>query len=269
MNGAAMDHWAGWAASMRRGRLAPGTVTKRRGELASWSAHIGPNWRTAGWRDVERWIDGRPLGPRAQAAAVSHLRQFYRWARREGLVSIDPCADVVSPRVPVRTPRPARAVDVRRAVGLGVDPLELAAALMAYGGLRCCEVAALRWPDVDLAAGLLYVTGKGNKQAVVPIAPPLAAILAAQSTTDGPVVAGSRGQPCSPARISQRMNAHLRARGATCTAHPLRHHAATHLLTITGRLDLVREFLRHASISTTQVYAQTAPGALAAAVADW
>ena len=260
---------ADWCAAMRRQRLSTGTIRKRRGELASWSDHIGAGWRTATWRDVDRWIDSRPLGPRAQASAVSHLRSFYKWARREGLVSCDPCADVICPRLPVCVPRPARDVDVRRAVGAGLEPLELACALMAYAALRCCEVARLQWADVDLADGLIYVTGKGDKQAVVPICPPLAAILAVQVATDGPVVPGSRGQTCTAARISQRVGAHLRKRGAAATAHQLRHHAATHLLAITGRIDLVKEFLRHASISTTQVYARTAPGALAAALADW
>jgi len=263
------DLWERWAASMRRQRLAAGTITKRRYELASWSAWVGPAWATATWRDVERWTDSRPIGPRAQASAVSHLRAFYRWARREGVTGADPCTDVVAPKLRRARPRPAREVEVRRAVGAGLEPLEVACALMAYGGLRCCEVARLRWPDVDLAAGVVYVTGKGDKDATVPIAPPLAAVLAVSDAVEGPVVAGAGGRPCTPERISQRVGAHLRARGCRCTAHQLRHYAATHLLARTGRLDLVRDFLRHASIATTQVYADVEAGALVAAVADW
>jgi site-specific recombinase XerC len=265
----AVAHGAAWTASQRRAWLAPGTITKRRYELASWSAHIGPGWDTATWRDVERWLDSRPLGARAQASAVSHLRAFYRWARREGVATIDPCADVVSPRLRLARPRPARATDVRRAVGAGVDPLEVACALMAYGGLRCCEVARLTWADVDLAAAVLYVTGKGDKEATVPIAPPLAAVLMAQDGVDGPVFAGAGGRPCSPARVSQRVGAHLRARGCACTAHQLRHYAGMHLLERSGRIDVVRDFLRHASIATTQVYAAATGRDVADAVADW
>jgi integrase/recombinase XerD len=130
-------------------------------------------------------------------------------------------------------------------------------------------VSRLRWADVDLAAGLLYVSGKGDRDATVPIAPPLARVLAAQDGVDGPVITGARGQACTPERISQRVGAHLRARGCACTAHQLRHYAATHLLARTGRIELVRDFLRHASIATTQVYAESDPGALAAAIADW
>ena len=96
-DGAAV-HWAAWSASMRRRRLSPGTIDKRRYELVSWSAWMGPGWTAATWRDVERWTDSRPLGPRAQASAVSHLRAFYQWARREGVATIDPCADVVTPK---------------------------------------------------------------------------------------------------------------------------------------------------------------------------
>jgi site-specific recombinase XerC len=263
------DLWAGYAASMRRRGKAAGTITKRRYELASWSAWIGAGWTTATWREVEQWTDSRPLGARAQASAVSHLREFYKWARREGLVTVDPCADVDTPKLPPLIPRPAGAGAVRRAVGPGLDVLEVASALMAYGGLRCCEVARLHWSDVDLAGGRLYVTGKGDRQAVVPIAPPLAAILAACNGVEGPVITGRAGQACSPARISQRMGAHLRRRNCSCTAHQLRHYAGTYLLELTERVELVQHFLRHASIATTQGYAKVADGALAAAVADW
>jgi integrase/recombinase XerD len=262
-------HAAGWQQAMRRAGLARGTILARTYALASWDASIGAGWREATWRDVESWLDGRPLGERAQASAVSHLRAFYRWARREGLTAADPCADVATPRLPIRLPRPVRAHDVDRAVGDGGDRLELAAALMAYAGLRCCEVARLTWGDVDLARGLLYVTGKGGRQATVPIAPPLAVILATRDAVSGPVVAAEHGGPLAPARVSALVGAHLRRLGIRATAHQLRHYAGTHVLELGGDVMAVRDFLRHASVATTQVYAQLAPARLASIVADW
>ena len=104
----AFDHFTAWSGAMRRRGLAAGTVDLRRLELRAWSRFVGPRWREATWHDVEAWLGGRPVEPRTKASAVSHLRAFYRWARREGLVSVDPCADVETPRIPKRLPRPAR-----------------------------------------------------------------------------------------------------------------------------------------------------------------
>jgi integrase len=248
-------------------RLAQGTVLARRYCLASWAEHIGDGWTCADWRDVERWLAGRRLGPRARASAVSHVRAFYRWARREGLVVIDPCADVEVPRLPAAAPRPVREHDASRAVGAGRARLEVASALMVYAGLRCCEVAGLAWSDVDLDGGLLYVVGKGGKEASVPIAGPLAIILAGCDSTAGPVIAAAHGGHLRPARVSALIAGHLRSLGINATAHQLRHYAATHVLARCGDVMVVRDFLRHASVATTQVYARLADQRVRDAVA--
>lgn len=248
---------------------APGTIAKRRSELASWDRWIGDRWRGADFRDVEAWLEARPIGPRAKNSAVSHLRAFYRWARREGLTEADPCRDVDLPRNPRHLPRPASARDVARAIGHGVDRCEVACALMAYAGLRCIEVSRLDWDDVDLVAGRLHVLGKGDKEGYVPIRATLRSILAAGDGLEGPVVTTWDGRRLTPTRVCQIVNAHLRRRGTRCTAHQLRHWAATDLLESSGDLYLVRDFMRHSSIAQTEGYAQLAAGRLAAAVAAW
>jgi site-specific recombinase XerD len=198
---------------------------------------------------------------------VSHVRAFYRWARREDLVTIDPCADVTTPRLAALVPRPVREHDASRAVGAGRARVEVASALMVYAGLRCCEVAGLAWSDVDLDGGLLYVIGKGAKEASVPIAGPLAIILAGCDSTDGPVIPAAHGGHLRPARVSALVSAHLRALGINATAHQLRHYAATHVLGRCGDVMVVRDFLRHASVATTQVYARLADQRVRDAVA--
>jgi site-specific recombinase XerD len=266
-----MTHFGSWAAYMRRQGLSPGTIRMRRYELRSWDRAVGARWRKATWRDVETWIDARPLGARARQSAASHLRAFYRWARRDQLVSIDPCADVVTAKVPRRRPRPARDAIVRRAVDQGETRAQQACALMAYGGLRCCEVASLRWEDVDLVAGTMHVRGKGSHERVVPVASPLRPILARVDGLAGPVIPNlETGGPLHPQRVSTIVRTRLRAVGSDCTAHQLRHYAATTMgRHADGNLLVVRDFLGHASVATTEIYTQLIDGALAAAAARW
>lgn len=261
-----------WAAYMRRQGLSPGTIRMRRYELDSWDRWIGARWRQATFRDVEAWIESRiRLGPTAQGSAASHLRAFYRWARREGLAAIDPCADVVTAKRPQHLPRPAPPAVVSAAVGLGQTRTERICALMAYGGLRCCEVARLRWEDVDVARGMMLVRGKGDRDRPVPIAPPLAPILAGGEGRIGPVIAQVEGvRPLTAQRIGSLVGRHLRRLGSDCTAHQLRHYAGTHVLErADGNLLVVRDFLGHSHLATTEIYAQLSPGAVVDAVARW
>jgi site-specific recombinase XerD len=260
----AMDGWADWVAAMRRRGLADGTIYKRHHELEHWSAFVGDRWADVDRHELERWLDGRPLAARARYSAISHLHAFYTWAIREGLCTADPTILVERPKLPRCLPRPARAALVARAVGDGLTPVELACALMAYGGLRCCEVARLTWDDVE--PGRLWLRGKGDKDRVVPIARPLAVVLAQHDGRVGPIM----GRRVTPGRVSQLVCVHLhRLGGGRETAHTLRHAFATRLLALCGDVTVVQVALGHASLATTAIYAQVEPAALTAALARW
>lgn len=250
---AAMDHWPGWAAAMRRRNLSPGTVEARRYELVRWSAWIGGRWARATRRDVERYLDLRPgVRARTRYCSISHLHAFYLWARREGLARVDPTELVERPRLERRLPRPAREAEVAAAVGDGSTPLEVCAALAAWQGLRCVELARLRWEDLDLVAGRIYVAGKGDRDRVERVARRLRPVLQAHDGATGWVA----GRRVTAARMSQLLNGHLRARGCRSTAHQLRHRFACAALEASGDIAAVQRAMGHASIATTAIYAQ-------------
>lgn len=257
------DVLAGWWGYMRRRNWARGTRIARLMEAKRYLAAVA-DWRTATWRDVERYVDERDVGPSTSRDIVSNLRSFYRWAGREGLCEHDPTALVDKPKVPRRLPRPARGDDI--AVAFDVAPPRLAAiiALMAGCGLRCCEVASLRWDDVDLARGEARVMGKGAKERTVWLGPAVVARLAELDTTAGPVFLNAYGRPASAAVISQNVNDFFDGLGLTARAHRLRHWHGTTGLADCQRLEVVRDMLGHATTATTEVYAQLVPGAAAA-----
>lgn len=241
----------------RRG-LAAGTIYARSCDLRRWIEHVGVGWPHATRHDVEAWLDGRPLGARARYTAISHLSMFYRWAIREELAGVDPTTAVERPKLPRRLPRPVPATQVNRLLD-GAGELLVPMLLMLDAGLRCCEVARLRWCDVDLEAGTLMVSGKGDRDRLVgmPRRLRMAIYLAQADATNEWVI----GRELTPARVSQLIG--QRAKGLALnglTAHRLRHTYATRLYEATaGDLGAVQIALGHASVSTTQIYAQVDP----------
>lgn len=229
---------------------------------------------TATHRDVETWIRSRTLGDRARYRAVSDLASLYRWCRREGLVDGSPLELVDRPRLHMRLPRPARPNQV--AVALAhperTRGVHLVIALMAYAGLRCCEIARLDWSDIDLAGvePTVFVTGKGDKDRVVPLSPVLLRHLASADGTEGLVWSQANGSQRHPGHVSRDTNRHLRAAGLHITAHQLRHHYATQMLILAkGDLTAVQQLMGHSSVSTTQGYTALIPGAGARAAKRW
>jgi site-specific recombinase XerD len=251
-----------YTVAMRRRYLADGTIRARGYEVRRWVA-VCPGWVTADREDIERYLDGRALGARARYTAISHLHRFYVWAIREGHAEVDPTAGIERPRLPHRLPRPARLGDVELVIAGARPRLATVMLLMVDAGLRCCEAARLEWDDVDLAAGVVVVRGKGDRDRMLGLTPRLAANLATYNDDAGPVF----GRTVTPGRLSQIVNHELHAGGLNITAHRLRHTFATRAYRLLhGDLLALAQLLGHASVLNTQIYARVDVDAAAAAV---
>ncbi|MDE3061042.1 MAG: tyrosine-type recombinase/integrase, partial [Pseudomonadota bacterium] len=132
-----------------------------------------------------------------------------------------------------------------------------------YGcGLRIGEALGLRYGDIP-TGDTLTVTGKGNKQRVVPVLPMVRQAMQdyAQScpypfSAASPLFLGKRGKALDPAIFQLQLRKLRRALGLpeSATPHAFRHSFATHLLSAGGDLRSIQELLGHASLSTTQRY---------------
>jgi integrase/recombinase XerC len=219
---------------------------------------------------------------RTIARKLSGWRGFYQWLSRQIALPANPVEGVRAPRRPKTLPK-ALAVDA--AVQLleanrhgHPEPAELCNRamfeLLYSSGLRVSELAgldlayttgagatSLGW--LDLAAGEVVVTGKGNKMRRVPVGGPAREALAAWLAVRPPAADGgaalflsNRGTRISPRVVQQRLKTHAIQAGSPVHVHPhvLRHSFASHLLQSSGDLRAVQELLGHASITSTQVY---------------
>ena len=137
--------------------------------------------------------------------------------------------------------------------------------LSRYGcGLRLGEALSLRRREAPIdGQDSLLITGKGRKQRLVPLLPPVVVTIDDYLATcphplplDGPLFVGIRGGPLGSRQVQQDLTSLRRLRGLpeTATPHALRHSFATHLLAGGGDLRTIQELLGHASLSTTQRY---------------
>jgi integrase len=143
--------------------------------------------------------------------------------------------------------------DVSIALTVATGHHRAAVLLAATSGLRCIELARLRW--IDVLDDRLLLHGKGSKDRIVPLHPAARAALDDLPRTTEYVLPW-RGHARSPGdRVSREVNAFLHAIGINETAHTLRHWCATKAYQNTRDLRAVQELLGHASIANTAIYA--------------
>ena len=241
-------------------------------------------------RDVRAWLARRAAEGRAKtstARALSAVRVFFRYLERDGVAVSSALSLVRAPKTPRGVPRPLSEGQAKAVIAhderSGEPPdwvarRDTAVLLLLYGcGLRIGEALGLDRADAPAADGALRsltITGKGNKQRLVPVLPVVAEAVAdylAACPHDlgpgDPLFVGVRGKRLQPRLIQQTMAGLRGALGlpASATPHALRHSFATHLLAGGGDLRTIQELLGHASLSTTQRYTEIDEAGLLAA----
>lgn len=201
--------------------------------------------------DIQDHINNPDWSPGYRRSVLGSLRSFYRWARRAGLIVLDPAEDAPSITVPLTKPRPASDEAIEAGNGASDPRVPLMIRLGNEAGMRCCEIAQVHSRDVIGRPGqyLLLVHGKGGRDRTVPLSDELARILL---DFGGYVFAGRINGHLSSSYVSKLIS---RAMGHLGTGHQLRHRAGTDWLEASGgNLRVAQELLGHASVATTQIY---------------
>jgi integrase/recombinase XerD len=222
------------------------------------------------------WRFARKTQPRSAARYTSSLKRFYRYLLRENLITSDPTVNLDSPKLPRSLPKSLTETEVEALLdipntdtALGLRDRAMLEVLYATG-LRVSELVGLRLTAVSLDAGVLRVTGKGNKERLVPMGEEAVnwvgrylgearPTLMKKSQCDQLFVT-ARGAAMTRQAFWYLIKRHARAAGLNrpLSPHTLRHAFATHLLNHGADLRVVQMLLGHADISTTQIYTHVA-----------
>ncbi|KEP69938.1 recombinase XerD [Thioclava dalianensis] len=239
--------------------------------------------------DIETYLircEAEGLAKSTRARRLSAIRQLFRFAYEEGWRSDDPAIRIAGPGRAQRLPKTLSLEEVEAlleaARDQGRNPREqirnrALMELLYATGMRVSELVGL---PVAAARGdprMLLITGKGNKERMVPLSPPareaLAAWLVARDTALEEARAGRPGTSTPASRFlfpSSGKEGHLTRQGfhkllkdiavsagispAKVTPHVLRHAFATHLLQGGADLRAIQMLLGHADLSTTEIY---------------
>ncbi|MFM7706564.1 MAG: site-specific tyrosine recombinase XerD [Gammaproteobacteria bacterium] len=266
---------------MERG-LSANTLAAYRADLLSlqrWLVKHGVSLGSATRADLLAFVAARAESgaqPRSTARQLSSFRCFFRQQLRDGVIKEDPTLDVAMPRTGRSLPKSLTEEEVERllaapdlAGALGIRDRTMLEVLYATG-LRVSELVGLKHAQVNLNQGVVRISGKGNRERLVPlgaesmrwlkefIAGPRAEILGAQVTDYlFPTRRGDRMTRQSFWHIIKRY-ARLASIEKPLSPHTLRHAFATHLLNHGADLRVVQMLLGHSDLSTTQIYTHVA-----------
>ena len=215
------------------------------------------------------------LESRTVARHLVTMRNFFRFAQIQDLITTDPTINLESPKIRRTLPGYLRLEDVERLLNqpdqktaMGIRDLAMLEVLYSTG-LRVSELVGLKIGDLDSKMGCVRTIGKGDKERIVPIGKKALAMVEkylhearpellkkAKLSQSHALFVNRRGASLSRVGVWKILSGYGRRAGlrVALTPHMLRHSFATHLLERGADLRSVQLMLGHADISTTQIY---------------
>lgn len=262
--------------------LSDNTIAAYRTDLKLFNAYLNKKAKkltTCEAFDISSYLAERltqGISARSSARFISSLKRFYLYAIREGKVIEDPVAIIEAPALGRSLPTSLSEMDVEHLLNspdtmtaIGFRDKAMLELLYA-SGLRVSELVGLKLSEINFRQGLVRVTGKGNKDRLVPVGEEALDWLQGfiqQWRVD--ILGGKKTDFVFPTNRGTGMTRqafwHLIKRYAikagvasSISPHTLRHAFATHLLNHGANLRVVQLLLGHSDLSTTQIYTHVA-----------
>ena len=229
--------------------------------------------------DISHFLASRydqGISNRSSARILSSLRRFYAYLLRENQITVDPTALIEAPHIGRPLPNSLSELDVERLLEapetsnpLGYRDRTMLEMLYATG-VRVSELVGLKIEQINFRQGVLRVTGKGNKERLVPVGGEAMSWLEKYMDNARNSILSDR--QCDFVFVTNRISGmtrqafwHIIKRYAKkaeihkeLSPHTLRHAFATHLLNHGADLRVVQLLLGHSDLSTTQIYTHIA-----------
>ncbi len=249
-------------------------VAKLRSFLEVHQIEISPlQVKTGHLRSMLQWCAKLGMQARSQARLISGLRAFFRYLLLENLIQDDPAENLDTPRLGRKLPvtldveeidKMIAAIDLSKPEG---ERNKVIIETLFSCGLRVSELVGLKISDLHPQSGILKVTGKGNKERLVPLPGSLSRMIEQYIRlvrSQGPLKNGEEdivflnrnGRRLTRVMVfivvkNLAIKSGIRKK---ISPHTFRHSFATSLVEGGADLRAVQEMLGHESITTTEIY---------------
>jgi len=220
---------------------------------------------------VRSWLatlKDNKLSSRSINRKISSLSSFFRFQLKKGGITVSPVTAIIPQKTGSRLPTFVEEDDMATLFSHVEFPdtwkgrtERLFLQLFYATGMRLSELIKLKESQLDVSYGQVKVTGKGNKERIIPVPAALlaelSAYVAAKPVTGGATVfVTEAGKELAPASVYQSVKKYLSLVTTLRkkSPHVLRHSFATHLMNQGAELNAVKELLGHSSLAATQVY---------------
>jgi integrase/recombinase XerC len=256
-------------------RYSPHTVLSYQTDLRQFTDYLKTAYDHTLIRSWVVTLMQQSLDPRTVNRKIACLRSYFKFLLRTGAIGKNPMLRITSPKVAKKLPDFVpedslngllNSFDFPDTLSGRRDQLILE---LLYGtGIRLSELIGIRHDDLSLSARTVRVTGKGNKQRLVPLNPTLLVVLeryigikqaefGLADNARGTLLVTDKLEPLYEKFVYRTVKHYLgQITTATSQQHPhvLRHSFATHLLSKGADLNAIKELLGHANLAATQVY---------------
>lgn len=219
------------------------------------------------------WMAELGMLPNTQSRVISGIKSFFSYLLLEGLIDSDPSATLDSPRLSRKLPDVLNVMEINNLIETidaskpeGMRNKAMIEVLYSCG-LRVTELITLRISDVNSVQEYIRVTGKGNKERIVPIGETALKLieiylnevrvhLQIKKGNEDYIFLNRLGTSLSRISVFTMIKALAESTGLkkSISPHTFRHSFATHLIEGGADLRAVQEMLGHSSITTTEVY---------------
>jgi len=230
----------------------------------------------ATFNEIRAWVvhlDTQGIEARSINRKVATLKAFYKFLLKQGTIQTNPTKRFKPLKVPENAPNFVEEQKMLRLLDQYpfTDTFEdrraqIILEILYCTGIRLSELLALRHQDIDVYNSSLRVTGKGDKQRIIPILRPLLAVINCYETAkcqrlgeyaqSESLIVTNAGKAAYPLLVYKTVRTHLSwvTTQEKRSPHTLRHTFATHLLNKGADINAVKDLLGHTSLQATQIY---------------
>jgi integrase/recombinase XerC len=216
------------------------------------------------------------MTPRSLRRKRTSVSSFFRYLIYKGKAENNPTRGIPLPKLPSRLPVFADEKSVRKLIDIPVDNNDFQAVrnqlifeILYATGMRLSELTNICATDIDYHKRTIKITGKRNKQRIVPFGKELFTrmimydelkrIFFEEMDTDRQYLLTNGGKKLYPKFVYRTISSYLGSVTSLSkkSPHVLRHTFATHLLQNGAELNSIKELLGHSNLAATQIYTHT------------